>query len=231
MLHRFAAALPARTFARALLGPALLALCAAAPSPASIAPATSPSEVYVAMETAAGTITLALDAQHAPLTTANFLKYVDGKRFDGTTFYRSMHLDWGEPPNGLIQGGTQNDPGRIFKPVAHEATSDTGILHKRGTISMARFAPGTATGDFSIMLSDQPGLDAQPQAQDPEARPGFAAFGRVVAGMSVVDAIWAMPRSQTKGVGVMKGQMLEPPVRIVTVRRVPAPSVAAAAAD
>lgn len=206
-----------------LLALASLSLGGAAPPPPS--PAT---DVYVAITTSAGTITLDLDAAHAPLTTANFLRYVDQKRFDGTSFYRAMHLDWGTPPNGLIQGGTQNDPKRILKPVAHEPTDSTGILHKRGTISMARFAPGTATGDFSIMVSDQPGLDAQPQASDPELKAGFAAFGTVVSGMDVVDRIWGMPRSATKGVGVMKGQMLEPTVRIVSMRRVPRPAAATA---
>jgi peptidyl-prolyl cis-trans isomerase A (cyclophilin A) len=209
-----------------LLAPALLALTAATPGPAQPAPA----DVYVAITTSAGTITLDLDAAHAPLTTANFLKYVDQKRFDATSFYRAMHLDWGTPPNGLIQGGAQNDPKRILKPVAHEPTSQTGVLHTRGTISMARYAPGTATGDFSIMVADQPGLDAKPDASDPEARAGFAAFGHVVAGMDVVDAIWAMPRSATKGVGVMKGQMLDPAVKIVSIRRVPAPAITPKAA-
>ena len=207
-----------------LLAPALLALTAAGPPPP--AESSAASDVYVAITTSAGTITLDLDAAHAPRTTANFLKYVDQKRFDGTTFYRSMHLDWGTPPNGLIQGGTQNDPKRILKPVAHEPTSETGILHKRGTISMARFAPGTATGDFSIMVADQPGLDAKTDATDPDAKAGFAAFGHVVSGMDVVDRIWGMPRSATKGAGVMKGQMLDPTVKIVGMRRVPPPSVA-----
>jgi len=220
MFKRFAPLL-----APALLAPALFALTGAAP-PAGLGAA---SDVYVAIQTSAGTITLDLDAAHAPLTTANFLKYVDGKRFDGTAFYRAMHLEWGTPPNGLIQGGTQNDPKRILKPVAHEPTDRTGILHKRGTISMARFAPGTATGDFSIMVSDQPGLDANPQATDPDGKAGFAAFGHVVSGMDVVDKIFDMPRSATKGVGVMKGQMLEPPVKIATVRRVPAPVPASSA--
>ena len=199
----------------------ILILVSAAAVWAEGPPAESP-HIHVAVATSAGTITLELDATRAPLTTANFLRYVDKKRFDGTAFYRAMHLEWGEQPNGLIQGGTQNDPKRILKPVAHEPTSQTGILHKRGTISMARFAPGTATGDFSIMVSDQPGLDAQPQSNDPDTRAGFAAFGKVVAGMEVVDRIWNMPRSTTKGEGIMKGQMLAPPVRIVSARRVPA---------
>ncbi|MET1753893.1 peptidylprolyl isomerase [Novosphingobium sp. RD2P27] len=205
---------------------ALLLALTFAPSggvaPAFAAPPAVAESDHVAITTSAGTITLDLDAERAPLTTANFLKYVDQKRLDGTSFYRAMHLEWGDPPNGLIQGGTGNDPKRVLQAVAHEPTRQTGILHKRGTISMARFAPGTATGDFSILVSDQPGLDAQPDATDPDARAGFAAFGKVVSGMDVVDRIWAMPRSSTKGEGVMKGQMLDPTVKIVSVRRVPA---------
>ena len=90
-----------------------------------------------------------------------------------------MHLEWGEPPNGLLQCGTQNDPKRILPPIAHEPTNETGLSHVNGALSMARFDPGTATGDFSIMIKDQVGLDAQPNAEDPGQRPGFAVFGRV----------------------------------------------------
>lgn len=206
-------------------------VAAAEPTPGGApGPAREAAPVHVAIATGSGTITVRLEAEKAPLTTANFLRYVDQKRFDGTTFYRAMHLDWGTPPNGLLQGGTANDPKRVLKPVAHEPTDKTGVLHKRGTISMARFAPGTATGDFSIMLSDQPGLDANPDSADPEARAGFAAFGQVVAGMDVVERIWSMPRSTSKGEGVMRGQMLENPVKIVSVRRVAAPAPVTAAA-
>lgn len=203
-----------------LLAPGFLALTGAT---TPIAPVKSADDVYVSVVTSSGTITLDLDAAHAPRTTANFLKYVDQKRFDGTVFYRSMHLDWGTPPNGLIQGGTQNDAKRILKAVAHEPTDQTGILHKRGTISMARFAPGTATGDFSIMVSDQPGLDAKPDAIDADGKAGFAAFGKVVSGMDIVDQIWTARRSATKGVGVMKGQMLDPTIKIISMRRVASP--------
>lgn len=210
-----------------LLAPFVLALTMAAPVAAS--PDAPPAkDVFVTITTSEGAITLDLEADKAPQTTANFLRYVDQKRFDGTTFYRAMHLNWGTPPNGLIQGGTANDPKRILKPVAHEPTSETGILHKAGTISMARYAPGTATGDFSIMLSDQPGLDANPAAADADGKAGFAAFGHVVEGMDVVRKIFDSPRSATKGEGVMKGQMLENPVRIITVRRAPAPASAGA---
>ena len=132
-----------------------------------------------------------------------------------------MRLDWGDQPNGLIQGGTQGDPKRVLKPIAHERTSDTGVLHLRGALSMARYEPGTATGDFSIMLQDQPGMDADPANADPALRDGYAAFGYVVSGMEVVEAIHAAPTDPAKGEGWMKGQMLADPVKIVRVRRVP----------
>ncbi|WP_420719889.1 peptidylprolyl isomerase [Novosphingobium aerophilum] len=196
----------------------------AAPKPAEPKPAEpKPAEhVYVALTTSAGTITLDLDKAHAPLTVANFLKYVDSRRFDGANFYRAMHLDWGDQPNGLLQGGLQGI--NVLPPVPHEPTSVTGITHKAGTISMARYAPGSATADFTIMLSDIPSLNAQPASDNPEARAGFAAFGHVVSGMDVVRRIWDQPRSPTKGEGVMKGQMLEPQVKIVSARRVPPPA-------
>jgi peptidyl-prolyl cis-trans isomerase A (cyclophilin A) len=219
MLQRFAP----------LAAPALFALTAMA-SPAPPAKAPPAADVYVAIRTDQGTITLDLDAAHAPVTTANFLHYVDTRKFDGTKFYRAMHLDWGAQPNGLIQGGIGADPKLAYKPIAHEPTSKTGILHKAGTISMARFAPGSAMGDFSILLSDMPGLDADPTSADPDKQAGFAAFGHVVEGMDVVRKIWDLPRSPTKGEGFLKGQMLEVPVRVLTVRRVVPPPPPAAPA-
>ena len=89
---------------------------------------------------------------------------------------------------------------------------------------MARDAPGTANGDFSILLSDMPGLDADPASTNPELVAGFAAFGRVVEGMDVVRRIWDAPRSPTRGEGVMKGEMIEKPVRVISVRRVTLPA-------
>lgn len=183
-----------------------------------------PDVVRVALDTELGTITLDLDIKHAPVSATNFVRYVDGKRFDGITFYRAMHLTWGEQPNGLVQAGVRGDPRRVLKPIAHEPTDVTGVLHKAGTISMARYAPGTASGDFSILLSDMPGLDAQPASTDPETKAGYAAFGHVVSGMDVVRKIWDAPISLTAGEGALKGQMLEKPVKIVTARRVAIPA-------
>ena len=189
----------------------------ASPEPAPSAPQT----VDVVIQTELGNIKLALESERAPVTAANFLRYTDQKRFDGTVFYRAMRLAWGDQPNGLIQGGTQMDPKRILKPIAHEATSQTGVLHKAGTISMARYDPGSATGDFSILLSDMPGLDADPASANPDLAAGFAAFGHVVEGMDVVQAIWNAPVDPEKGAGALKGQMIQQPVKIISVRRAP----------
>lgn len=135
-----------------------------------------------------------------------------------------MRLAWGEQPNGLVQAGARGDPARVLPPIAHEPTSQTGILHKAGTISMARNAPGTATGDFSILLSDMPGLDAQPDAPTEDGKAGYAAFGQVVEGMDVARKIYDAPLSPTLGTGVMKGQLIAKPVRVISVRRVPIPA-------
>ena len=176
----------------------------------------------VLIETTMGDITVSIETERAPVTAANFLRYVDEDRFDGTHFYRAMHLDWGEPPNGLLQGGTQMDPDRVLDPIAHEPTSQTGLSHTNGALSMARYDPGTATGDFSIMIKDQTGLDADPTSSDPNLQLGFAVFGYVVDGMDVVQAIHALPPDPEKGEGWMKGQLLAEPVEIVDMRRVEA---------
>lgn len=201
MLKRFALALP---------------LVLTVPATAQESPA--PRTDRVVLQTARGDITLEIETERAPLTAANFLRYVNENRFDGTRFYRAMRLDWGTQPNGLLQGGTQMDPDRILDPIEHEPTSLTGLSHRMGAISMARYAPGTATGDFSIMLSDQRGLDADPAAEDEDARAGFAVFGRVVEGMDVVRAMFDSPTDPDKGEGWMKGQMLAEPVEILDAR-------------
>jgi len=218
----------------ALLAPLAVLLVGAAPVkkrapaprpavPAYAKPSTAllPDKVRIALTTDLGPIIVEVDVKHAPASATNFVRYAETKRLDGTVFYRAMHLNWGEQPNGLIQAGTRGDPRRNLPPIAHEPTNITGILHKAGTLSMARYAPGTATGDFSIMVSDQPGLDAQPDSADPEAKAGYAAFGQVIEGMDVVKAIYAAPISETDGEGIMRGQMLAKPVKIITARRLP----------
>ncbi|UAK25177.1 peptidylprolyl isomerase [Sphingomonas nostoxanthinifaciens] len=179
-------------------------------------PAPVPATVKVALQTSEGTIVLAVEKDRAPITAGNFLRYVDQKRLDGTTFYRVVKV---QDNFGLIQGGLRNDPKRVLKPIPHEPTSKTGLSHTDGTISMARAAPGSATADFFITVGDQPSMNADPT--QPGDNLGFAAFGHVVEGMDVVHHLLDAPTSPTAGEGAMKGQMLAAPVKIVTARRVP----------
>jgi peptidyl-prolyl cis-trans isomerase A (cyclophilin A) len=170
--------------------------------------------VRVVLQTSEGAITLELEKERAPATSANFLRYVDGKRLDGINFYRAMKVG---PGLGLIQGGVR-EAGRLFPPIAHEPTTQTGLSHTDGAISMARHAPGSATADFFIIVGGMPTLDANPQ--QPGDNLGFAVFGRVAEGMDVVRKILEMPTSPTEGEGVMRGQMLANPVRVVSARRI-----------
>lgn len=191
---------------------ALLALCGL-PASAQLRPA-DVSPVNVVLQTEEGAITVALDQARAPITSRNFLRYVDERRFDGTAFYRS--LDYGDGI-GLIQGGTRGDSARKLPPIVHESTTMTGLAHVEGAISMARYAPGSATGDFFITTTKIDSLDANPA--QPGDNEGFAVFGRVVSGMDVVLKILVAPRSETDGEGSMRGQMLAPPVRILRAHR------------
>jgi peptidyl-prolyl cis-trans isomerase A (cyclophilin A) len=175
-------------------------------------PAVTPVSVKVTMHTSLGDIVLALAKDRAPVTVNNFLRYVDQKRFDGCNFYRAVNLDH-EGKFGLIQGGLRGNPKRVLRPIAHEPTTVTGLSHVDGAVSMARAEPGTANGDFFIVVGDAISYDAQPGGD-----PGYAAFGRVIEGMDVVRSILGQPRSEG-GQGVMKGQMIANPVKIWFVRR------------
>jgi peptidyl-prolyl cis-trans isomerase A (cyclophilin A) len=171
--------------------------------------------VRVQLHTSEGDIVISLDMARAPITAGNFLRYVEGGRLDGSEFYRAMHT---ASDAGLVQGGVR-DPRKLFPPIAHEATSQTGLSHVDGAVSVPRLAPGTAQGDFTIMVGNQPYLDAGPGSGGDGL--GYAVFGRVVEGMDVVRKILAAPTSPTEGEGVMRGQMLQPRVRILTARRQP----------
>jgi len=213
MLDRFALVL-------SLLATPLLAQTtppAPAPSvPAAVtAPAPAPATVKVALETGLGPITIAVEVERAPITAGNFLRYVDQKRLDGTSFYRADPV---QANFGLIQGGTRNDPKRTLKPIAHEPTTKTGLSNTDGAVSMARNAPGSATGDFFIIVGDMSGLDAKPD--QPGDNQGFAVFGHVVEGMDIVHKILTSPTDPNAGEGVMKGQMLQPKIPILHARRV-----------
>ncbi len=187
---------------------------AQAAQPAALANPAQEQLVPVAVDTSVGRIVIALDIGRAPVTSKNFLHYVDTHRFDGQSFYRAMKMGSG----GLIQGGIRSDIRLLYPPIAHEPTNKTGIKNSAGAISMARIEPGSARADFFILLDDTPGFDAGAPGGDAD---GFAAFGHVTEGMDVVRKIFASPVSATKGEGIMKGQMLDPQIRIIKATRLP----------
>jgi peptidyl-prolyl cis-trans isomerase A (cyclophilin A) len=203
---------------------------ATAPKPAAKPapkPVIYPGVPHVALETSLGTIVLRIEADRAPLTAANFLKYVDTGRYSGQPFYRTTR-NWGADST-LIQMGVRTDGRLVMPPVAHEPTTTTGLMHCPGSVSLARGAPGTGTSDIFLALGPIYGFDANPAAarDNPGTdTAGFAVFGEVVSGWSAVQAIAAAPVSDTLGEGVMKGQMLAAPVVIKRAARVPPPAVA-----
>jgi peptidyl-prolyl cis-trans isomerase A (cyclophilin A) len=168
--------------------------------------------VRVRFETALGAFDVEIDVGRAPITAANFLKYVDGGFYDGGRVHRSARLETqADRPVKIevIQAGI--DPARRadgFPAIPLERTSATGIRHMDGTISMARSGPDTARSDVFVCIGDQPSLDFG-GARNPDGQ-GFAAFGRVVAGMDVVRAIHKAPA---------EGETLKPPVSIHRARR------------
>ena len=166
----------------------------------------------VVIETELGDIRVEVYDEKAPLTAANFLKYVDQKRFQGASFYRTVSMG-NQPENDVkievIQGGLgRGDHDGRLAPIAHETTEKTGILHRDGVISMARLAPGTASSEFFICVRDQPELDFGGR-RNPDGQ-GFAAFGRVIEGMDVVRKIHQQPADE---------QSLTPPIGIIRIFR------------
>jgi peptidyl-prolyl cis-trans isomerase A (cyclophilin A) len=187
---------------------------ASAPAPEASAPAPPAfALVNILLHTALGDIEVQLEKDRAPVSVNNFLRYVDNRRFDGINFYRAVALSE-DGKYGLIQGGLRSDPKKVFRPIAHESPAVTGLSHVDGAISMARLAPGTAAAEFFIVVGDLKAYDGK-SADDP----GYAVFGRVVSGMDVVRQILIQPRDTKATGGVMQGQMLAPPVKIITVRR------------
>jgi len=166
----------------------------------------------ILMETEMGEIKLEVYPEKAPLTANNFLTYVDENRFDGAVFYRIVRSD-NQPGDSIriavIQGGLYEDKHpAMLPPISHETTRQTGILHKNGVISMARWHPGTATSEFFICVGDQPDLDFQGRRNPDEQ--GFAAFGKVLDGMDVVRKIHQLP---------VEEQYLAPTVKIFKISR------------
>jgi peptidyl-prolyl cis-trans isomerase A (cyclophilin A) len=153
-----------------------------------------------------------IDLEAAPVTAANFLRYIDENRIEGATFYRIVTLQ--NQPNSdvkieVIQGGlVGRQSGNGLPPIEHETTEKTGILHKNGVISMARMNPGSASSEFFVCVGDQPELDYGGK-RNPDGQ-GFAAFGRVIEGMEVVHKIHRLP---------VEGQYLKTRIRIESVSR------------
>jgi len=171
--------------------------------------------VKVDLDTTAGRIVLELYPDKAPITVGNFLHYVTSRHYDGAKIFRAARAA-GAPTFGLIQGGGFMDAAKLFKPITLEPTSQTGLHHGDGAISMARGAPNSAQGDFFILIGDSPSMDANPSA--PGDNLGFAAFGRVAEGMDVVHAILAMPTNGHARNPTMQGQILTDPVTITAAR-------------
>ncbi|MBC5766988.1 peptidylprolyl isomerase [Ramlibacter albus] len=170
--------------------------------------------VRVRVETEFGNFVIQVDPDVAPVTVANFLRYVDEGYLEDALFYRLVSLA-NQPANTphkiqVVQWGMRLPDGvpPPFPAIKHETTRDTGLKHKDGTVSMARAAPGTAAGEFFICIGDQPELDFGGR-RHPDGQ-GFAAFGQVVEGMDVVRKIHAQAKPQ---------QFLEEPYQAKSVKR------------
>jgi peptidyl-prolyl cis-trans isomerase A (cyclophilin A) len=166
----------------------------------------------IVIRTEVGEIVVKIDIAKAPVTSLNFLRYIDAGLFDSTCFYRVVRP--GNQPNdsvliGVIQGGRyEEEETGGFPPIPHETTETTDIHHRDGVISMARRTPGTATSEFFICVGDQPELDFRGR-RNPDGQ-GFSAFGKVTRGMNVVRKIYAIEAP---------GQYLEKPVLILEITR------------
>jgi len=192
-------------------------------------------QTIVRIETKFGSIRVALDEAAAPITTTNFLAYVEEGLYDRGKFHRTVRLDnqsnsnlgkeaigkgidpgsdRTQLPNDkiaieVIQGGVNPErEDELGDPIPLERTSETGLAHVDGTISMARLTPDSAVADFFICINDQPSLDFGGM-RNPDGQ-GFAAFGHVIEGMDVVRTIQDQPS---------EGQRLDPLVTITRIVR------------
>lgn len=132
------------------------------------------------MKTTLGEITLELDAEKAPITTLNFIKYSQNGFYEGTIFHRVM-------PHFMIQAGgfteTMDKKKGLLPPIQNEWRN--GLKNLRGTIAMARLSrqPDSATAQFFINVVDNKALD------QPRDGAGYAVFGKVIKGLDVIDKI------------------------------------------
>ncbi len=168
--------------------------------------------VHVIIDTEQGEIEVAIDQEHAPGTSANFLRYLDAGHYDGGQFHRTVTMQ-NQPDNDVkievIQASVNAPKGEAgFDAIPLERTTSTGLEHKDGAISMARGEPDSATSSFFFCIGDQPELDFGGK-RNPDGQ-GFAAFGMIVRGMDVVKKIQMSPHEE---------QRLEPAVGIRSIRR------------
>ncbi len=163
------------------------------------------------IKTELGNITIELYPAKAPVTVANFLKYVDAHLYDSSSFFRAVTLN-NQQKNKVkievIQGGNV-DSAKEFPAIPLETTKQTGLLHKDGTISMARAEPATATSSFFICINNQPSLDFGGK-RNPDGQ-GFAAFGKVIKGMDIVKKIQQLHPNEE--------QYFKTPVKIFSIER------------
>ena len=173
-----------------------------------------PDNPRVRIKTEFGDIVLELYPEQAPITVANFLGYVDARHYDGGTFFRTVRLD-NQPADAVrievVQAG--GHPWWVYTnrqpPIPLERTSQTGLRHTAGAVSMARLGADTAVSSFFICLRDEPELDFGGR-RNPDGQ-GFAAFGRVVEGLEVARRVQQCPA---------EGQALLPPIRVHQISRV-----------
>ena len=180
------------------------------PAPADAAPVQKAPASYVQVVTSMGSFTIELNAERAPITVAQFLKYVDQGFYSGTVFHRAI-------PSFIIQGGGY-DPDYKLKgnPSKVVNESGNGLTNIRGTVGLAR-PPEPHEGDvqFYVNLADNAALDPN------QTRWGYAVFGKVVQGMEVVDAISLVP---TGAKGPFKENAPLKAVIIQKIERVPSPN-------
>ncbi len=195
----------------------------AAPAPRRLAMGLDvpPDTVDVRLDTAYGPIVLELDGKDAPITTANFLHYVDSGKLDTGTFYRAVKAGRA----GFIQF---NSGERTYPPIPHEPTTRTHLSHTDGAISTARYAVGSASNEFTIVIGDMTYLDAGGSAT-PDKQ-GYAVFGHVVSGMDIVHKILNGRISKAKpGPGEWAGETLAQPVVITSAHRIAGAAASASA--
>jgi peptidyl-prolyl cis-trans isomerase A (cyclophilin A) len=172
------------------------------------------STVLVEVRGASFAFTIAVCIDEAPISGGYFLADVDGGVLDGSSIFRIVNLG-NQPANHpakieVIQMGLVETDPTIPPTIQHEPTTVTGLHHRRGTVSLARFAPGAVYHSIFVCMRDEPCLD-EGGARNPDGL-GFAAFGYVAEGFEQLQRIFA---EHAYGV-----EFLGTPIRLKTVRRV-----------